>query len=253
MRNPVAVWTGVRHLLDLGGGQRHDLAVLAFGQGDAVARRRTDQLVADGRLEGGGDPPVDDLPRPRGQHLAATFHPRLDLAPSDGPERAVAEEGVGVETEVALGLGGGGGAVDLAEPPLLGVVTEGDEATGRVDVPSVGEVAPDGVEEELGLLLAAELLRLLGSSGVIAPARPVVTVLSSIDACHVPLRSLCTTCCTSSLEPRIRPRNVLKRPQVLKKSSEFEDFGGHQRTLTDTGGQLKVQVDAYKWQSSGWW
>ena len=36
--SPVAVGTGVRHLMDLGGGQRHDLAVLAFGQGDAVAR-----------------------------------------------------------------------------------------------------------------------------------------------------------------------------------------------------------------------
>jgi len=59
----------------------------------------------------------------------------------------VADEGVGVKAEVALGLGGGGGAVHLTEPPLVGVVPEGDEAAGRVDVPTMGEVAPDGVEE----------------------------------------------------------------------------------------------------------
>ena len=37
-KRPVAVRTGVRHFLDLGGGQRHDLPVLSFWQSDAVAR-----------------------------------------------------------------------------------------------------------------------------------------------------------------------------------------------------------------------
>jgi len=115
-----------------------------------------------------------------------------------------------MEAQVALGLGGGGGAVDLAEAPLFGIVTEGDEAAGRVDVPSVGEVAPDGVEEELGVLLAAELLRLLRRSGLLAPPRPVVPVLSFVDARHVPLRSPRYTCCSMSLEPHIRRRTVLK-------------------------------------------
>lgn len=101
--------------------------------------------------------------------------------------------------------------MDLAEPLLLGVVAEGDEAAGRVGVPSVGEVAPDGVEEELGLLLAAELLRLLRPSGVLAPPRPVVAVLSFVDARHVPLRSPRYTCCSTSLEPQIRRQTVLKK------------------------------------------
>ena len=52
-----------------------------------------------------------------------------------------------MEAEIALGLGGGGGAVHLTEPPPFGVVPDGDEAAGRVDVPTMGEVAPDGVEE----------------------------------------------------------------------------------------------------------
>jgi len=114
-------------------------------------------------------------------------------------------------TEVALGLGGRGGAMHLSGAPLLGVVTEQGEPAGRVDIPSVGEVGPDGVEEQLGLLLASELIRLLRRSGVLAPPRPVVTVLSSIDACHVPLRLPRYTCCTSSLEPRIRLEKVLKK------------------------------------------
>jgi hypothetical protein len=35
---PIAVRARVRHLLDLGGGEGHDLAVLAFGEGDPDAR-----------------------------------------------------------------------------------------------------------------------------------------------------------------------------------------------------------------------
>ena len=67
--------------------------------------------------------------------------------------------------EVALGLRCGGGAVHLPGTPLLGVVTEQGEPASRVDISSVGKVAPDGVKEELGILLAPELLRLLGAPG----------------------------------------------------------------------------------------
>ena len=121
------------------------------------------------------------------------------------------EEGIGVEAEVAPGLGGGGWAVDLAEAPLLGALTEGDEAAGRIDVPSMGEVAPNGVKDEFGILLAAELLRRLRRSGVVAPPRPVVTVLPSIDDCQVPLRSIRPTCSMAALERRIGRQTVLDK------------------------------------------
>jgi len=62
---------------------------------------------------------------------------------------------------------------------------------------------------------------------VLAPPRPVVPVLSSIDACHGPLRSPCYTYCSTSWSPRSVAKQSSKSPQVLKKSSEFEDCCGN--------------------------
>ena len=89
------------------------------------------------------------------------LHPRLHVAAADGAQLAGAEVRVGVEPEVGLDLRGGPGAVDLHRPPPLGVLLEQRPAAGGVDVHAVGQVAPDGVEEQLGVALAGEVADLL--------------------------------------------------------------------------------------------
>jgi hypothetical protein len=128
--------------------------------------------------------PVDELHRPRRERPGPALHPGLDLAPADGADLVVAERRIGVETEVGLDLGGRAGAVDLGRAPLLGVIPEQHPAAGRVYVHAVGQVAPDGVEEELGVALAGELAGLLGPSGVLPPPGPVPAVGTLVDAGH---------------------------------------------------------------------
>lgn len=89
-----------------------------------------------------------------------------------------------MEPEVGLDLGGRAAAVDLGRAPLLGVVAEQRPAAGGVDVEAVGQVAPDGVEEELGVALAGELAGLLGPSGVLPSPGPVPAVGALVDAGH---------------------------------------------------------------------
>jgi hypothetical protein len=123
-------------------------------------------------------------------------------------------------------------------------------SAGRVDIPSVGEVAPHGVEKARRpvFVVRRNCSVFWGAAGYSCQRARGVTVLSPIDTCNVPSGRF-----ARRVEPRPRsPEPVLeessKSPQVLKSSSEVEDFCGHQRTVTDTGGRLKVQLDAYKWR-----
>jgi hypothetical protein len=80
----------------------------------------------------------------------------------------------------------------------------------------VGDVAPDNVEEAIGVALAVEvagLLRPCPPAGLVPPVRPLV------DARHEPSRTL---------------------DSVLKKSSGSEDYNGAIRALTVTIGEDKT-------------
>ncbi|MGI8806743.1 MAG: hypothetical protein ACR2KK_02605 [Acidimicrobiales bacterium] len=74
--------------------------------------------------------------------------------------------------------------MDLGDAPLLGELAELGPPARRVDVDAVGQVAPDGVEEALGVGLAGELSGFLGPARVLAPPRSVAAVGPLVDAGH---------------------------------------------------------------------
>jgi len=83
------------------------------------------------------------------------------------------------------------------------------------------------IEEEFGILLPPEPLRLLGPSRVLALPRPAGFVLPTVDARHRFLHSSCSRCCRPRPGARIRPQEGLR----------FSRSPQNLRTFADTGGQ----------------
>ena len=130
-----------------------------------------------------------------------------------------------MEPEVRLTLHRRRWPVDLADPPLLGVLLEQRAAAGGIDVQPAGDVAPDGVEETIGVALAVEVAGLLRPPGY-----------SRQRARYRPPGRL-SMLAMSPPESLVRSS---KSPQVLRKSSGSEDYNGVVRAPTVTIGENKT-------------
>ena len=180
----VAVGDSGGQRLHLGDGEGNHFGVVALGQGDADARRRGDQPIADGGFEDGRHPAVDELDGGRRQHAGQRLDPRLDLASADGPDRPASQLRVSVQAQESLRRRRRRRSVDLGGAPLLGVVPKQRPPAGGVDVGAMGQVAADGVEEALGVALARELAGLLRPAGILPPPGPIPAVGTLVDARH---------------------------------------------------------------------
>nr|WP_239568144.1 hypothetical protein [Geodermatophilus bullaregiensis] len=148
------------------------------------ARRGDDAAIADGGLEDRGEDPVDDAHRAGRQGAGQSLHEALDIAREHRGELAVAEHRIDVQPQHRLDVRGRGGPVDLARPPLFGVVPDRLAAGVRVHELPGDECCGDLVQPALSVDLAREgpgLLRAVGSRPVARPPRPVGAL---VDAGH---------------------------------------------------------------------
>lgn len=134
------------------------------------------------------------LPEARRRDLASQ-RPTIDLDPTDIEVYGTKKEGVAYNyagqragrahpvmwAEAGMVLAA---AVDLDQSPTLGILPEQRPAAGGADVHAVGEVAPEGVEEPLGVALAGEVADLLGAARVLPPSSAVPPVWTLVDARH---------------------------------------------------------------------
>jgi hypothetical protein len=108
--------------------------------------------------------------------------PRLDVGPSDRPQRPRPEEGHDVTPTVGLDERLRSRPVRLGSTPRLVVPIKRHLACERVDIGARDEITANSIQEPLGVDLAVEVLRVLRAARIIPPAGPVLAVGPLLDA-----------------------------------------------------------------------